>query len=117
MTEPGCTCGYCDAREALQKWNRRAAPIVARLIRHGHRIDTVRMTVTTNLVIKLEQMHEACFASENIHRSHHLPHCPWAPRNRGRLPRGPRVQTPKVPTVDEVAAFNEKIEQFLVKAP
>lgn len=114
MKTPICTCAQYDPREALQIWSRRAAPIVARLIRHGHPVDSRNMTRTVGLVIMLETMDPAVFADEHRHRSHHLPGCPWAARNHGTLPRGRSVHPPV--NIERLQEWAEEVDRFLARA-
>lgn len=104
-----CTCAQYDAREALALWNKRARPIIERLLYHGHTVSSDNMAVTAGLVILLEQMAPQCFAPEHAHRSHHLPGCPI----KGRRSHSRLSVARRAPTEEDLARFNEKIEAFL----
>lgn len=81
-----CTCLRLGAMELLQRWQARAMPVASRLCFHGHGVDSERMDATIALIMAMEKGPEGapgCFSDENRHRSHHLPDCPWAWRNRG----------------------------------
>jgi hypothetical protein len=61
-------------------------PVVQRLVSHGHGIDTFAMDETLRLVSIMETGAPECYSDENAHRSHHLPDCPAALRNRRGTP-------------------------------
>lgn len=110
-----CTCMQYHPREALAIWRLRASPVIARLMRHGHRVDMGRMQVTLDLVCKLEQDHPACSSPENRHRSHHLPGCPIAPRSRGRVARSGGEQPVQPISRARAEEWINGLQQFLMQ--
>jgi len=78
-----CTCLRLNPIELLQRWQMRVMPVVARMELHGHPVDSDHLDATVALIMRMETGHPDCFSPENSHHSHHLPSCPWAPRNRG----------------------------------
>ncbi len=72
--------------EHLTRWQARVLPVVTRMAMRGRAPDSDELDKTVALILVMERGAPECFAAENRHRSHHLPDCPWAPRNRGPRP-------------------------------
>ncbi len=75
-----CTCMRCETPELWAAWSRRARPVVARLLAHGHRIDTERYIGTLALIRGIDGGHPASFSPGNWHRSHHQRGCQFSGR-------------------------------------
>jgi hypothetical protein len=96
--------------ELLQRWQVRVIPIVTRMEMHCHAVDSDRLDATVALIMRMETGHDDCFSAENAHRSHHLPDCPWAPRNRG--PKAP----PEQAAATKAAVAAHRVDAFTVWA-
>ena len=82
-----CSCGINrDPTELAVAWQKRALPIMVRLMQHGHMVSREKINRTMELVIGVEK--GSSKAPESYDRtcssSHHLPGCNW--RSRFRCP-------------------------------
>ena len=74
-----CMCTQYSGATLLRMWNARASPVIARMVRHGHRVDLVRLAKVAGLVTRVELGSDDCFSDE-VRRagySHHLKGCKW----------------------------------------
>lgn len=93
-----CLCGTLGAFEALSEWQIRVGPVLSRLVKHGHRIDSRRIQKVAILVTGHEQGNPASTALTNNHHSHHML---WCPARIG----GARM---KMPLLHKVASIARK---------
>ena len=71
-----CTCGSACVHDLLAAWDRRAEPILARLLEHGHPLDFPRILRVKALTRGLSRGDAQALAPEHTGLSHHLPGCP-----------------------------------------
>lgn len=102
-----CTCMQYDPREAMEKWQKRALPVIRRLTAHGHTIDTKRMEFVVGLVYRLERgIDEGDEVS-----SQHLPGCPAARRSKYFLKQAPSAK--RVPSAESLLAFEKALSSMM----
>jgi hypothetical protein len=83
-TDTVCSCGVeMDPTELALVWQKRALPIMVRLMRHGHMVDRSRINKTMELLLGIERGSVNSPESyELTASSHHLPPCTWRKRFR-----------------------------------
>lgn len=71
--------GY-EPPELFALWQRRAQPVVRRLLAHGHPVDQAGVARVLALMVGIERGEPASLGVENWGRSHHLTDCPFSGR-------------------------------------
>lgn len=71
-----CICKRYSATQLLHAWHSRAAPILRKRIRRGHKVNAVELERTIELVLGIYEGREDAFRLDNWKKSHHLPDCP-----------------------------------------
>jgi hypothetical protein len=80
-----CSCGInMDPTELAVAWQKRALPVMVRLMRHGHMVNRAMINRTMELLIGVEKGSLKAPESYNPESSssHHLPGCSWRSRFR-----------------------------------
>ena len=99
-----CRCRQLNSGQLLQLWQRRSAPVLRRMIEHGHPVNQTELHRTVELLVGIASGEAASFSLVHWRKSHHLPDCPCSNR---ASPRG-TVKVLPVP-LDTVSSISTKV--------